>query len=141
TMTIIAFVAGGLVFLAAQVENIPLWQWIFGNWVGTGAVVLATLSLGLLAYLLNRGQTIMPRILAGFQVTMILLALGYRHFPDFIVLKNSPNLSLLKDHASDSTMDALGWALLLGSGFILPALYYLYYSFQHETKEHSEAAV
>ncbi|OUJ73090.1 cytochrome d ubiquinol oxidase subunit II [Hymenobacter crusticola] len=140
TMTSITFTAGGLVFVAAAVESIPLWQWIFGNIVGTTAVVLATISLGVMAYAVKKEQTILPRILAGFQVTMILLAIGYRHFPDFIVMKDAPNLSLLKDHAPAATMSALGWALLIGSLFILPALYYLYYSFQHEAKEHSEAA-
>ena len=140
TMTSITFTAGGLVFVAAEVENIPLWQWVFGNIVGTGAVVLATISLGIMAYAVRKEQTILPRILAGFQVTMILLAIGYRHFPDFVVMKDAPNLSLLKDQAPTATMRALGWALLIGSLFILPALYYLYYSFQHEAKEHSEAA-
>lgn len=139
-MTVIAFAAGGLVFLAAVAENIPLWQWVFGNIVGTAAVVLASISLGVMAYAVRKEKTVLPRILAGFQVTMILLAIGYRHFPDFIVLKDAPNLSLLHDQAPAATMNALGWALLLGSVFILPALYYLYYSFQHEAKEHSEAA-
>ncbi|UOG75839.1 cytochrome d ubiquinol oxidase subunit II [Hymenobacter tibetensis] len=140
TMTVLAFAAGGLVFLAAEMEGIPLWQWIFGNVVGTAAVVLATISLGAMAYAVGRGWTVLPRLLAGFQVTMILLAIGYRHFPDFIVVQNGANLSLLKDQAPAATIDALGWALLLGSIFILPALYYLYYSFQHQAEEVAEAA-
>jgi cytochrome d ubiquinol oxidase subunit II len=140
TMTVIAFAAGGLVFLAAYVDGVPLWQWIFGNVVGTAAVVLATVSLGLLAYAVGRGWTVLPRLLAGFQVTMILLAIGYWHFPDFIVVQNGVNLSLLNSQAPLATINALGWALLLGSIFILPALYYLYYSFQHEAEEVAEAA-
>ena len=139
-MTGIAFVAGGLVFAAAYYEGIPLGHWIFGNAVGATAVVLASVSLGLLAYSVSRGQTVLPRLLAGFQVTMILLAIGYWHFPDFIVLRNAPNLSLLSDQAPQATMNALGWALLLGSIFILPALYYLYYSFQHEAQERAATA-
>lgn len=139
TMTVIAFAAGGLVFLAAHIDEIPLWQWIFGNVVGTTAVVLATISLGVLAYAVNQGWTILPRLLAGFQVTMILLAIGYWHFPDFIVVQNGANLSLLNSQAPLATINALGWALLLGSIFILPALYYLYYSFQQEAEEVAEA--
>ncbi|MCR5887143.1 cytochrome d ubiquinol oxidase subunit II [Hymenobacter sp. J193] len=138
TMTIITFLAGGLVFVAAGFEGIPLGQWIFGSWVGASAVGLATLSLGGLFYAVSRGHTTLPRLLAGFQVTMILLAIGYRHFPDFVVLRHGPNLSLLRDQAPAATMQALGWALLLGSIFILPALYYLYYSFQHEAEEVAE---
>jgi cytochrome d ubiquinol oxidase subunit II len=139
TMTVIAFVAGGLVFLAAHVDEVPLWQWIFGNVVGTTSVVLATISLGLLAYAVGQGWTVLPRLLAGFQVTMILLAIGYWHFPDFIVVQNGANLSLLNSQAPLATINALGWALLLGSIFILPALYYLYYSFQREAEEVAEA--
>ncbi|WP_311181780.1 cytochrome d ubiquinol oxidase subunit II [Hymenobacter volaticus] len=139
TMTVIAFAAGGQVFLAAYIDGVPLWQWIFGNVVGTAAVVLATISLGVLAYAVGQGWTVLPRLLAGFQVTMILLAIGYWHFPDFIVVKNGVNLSLLNSQAPLATMNALGWALLLGSIFILPALYYLYYSFQREAEEVAEA--
>ncbi|MDF7810080.1 cytochrome d ubiquinol oxidase subunit II [Hymenobacter sp. YC55] len=139
TMTLIAFAAGGLVFLAAHIDGVPLWQWIFGNVIGTTAVVLATISLGVLAYAVNQGWTILPRLLAGFQVTMILLAIGYWHFPDFIVVQNGANLSLLNSQAPLATINALGWALLIGSLFILPALYYLYYSFQRDAEEVAEA--
>jgi len=72
----------------------------------------------------------LPRILAGFQVTMILLAISYAHFPNFVILQGADNLSLLEDQAPEKTMEALGWALLIGSTFILPALFYLYFSFQ-----------
>ena len=63
---------------------------------------------------------------------MILLAISYEHFPDVVLLANDENLSLLSDHAPDKTINALGWALLIGSVFILPALFYLYYSFQKQ---------
>jgi cytochrome d ubiquinol oxidase subunit II len=41
-------------------------------------------------------------------------------------------LSLFKHQAPPATMNALAWALLIGSLFILPALFYLYYSFQKD---------
>ena len=61
---------------------------------------------------------------------MILLAISYAHFPNFVILKGGENLSLYEYIAPIKTMRALGWALLIGSVFILPALFYLYYSFQ-----------
>ena len=76
-----------------------------------------------------------PRVLVAFQVTMILLAISYAHFPNFVILHNSEKLSLLEHAAPSKTMSALGWALLLGSVFILPALFYLYYSFQKKEDE------
>jgi len=121
---------GGLVFLAAEVEHVHLAYWIFGNPVSLVAVIAASLSLVLLWYLLSKGKTKVIRILAAFQVTMILIAVGYRHFPNIIMIKGGNNLSLLKDHAPLNTIDDLGWALLLGSLLIFPPLIYLFYSFQ-----------
>ncbi|PJJ52935.1 cytochrome d ubiquinol oxidase subunit II [Hymenobacter chitinivorans] len=136
-LIIVAFAAGALVFVAARYEGLPLMSWIFGNAVGLTAIGLATISLGLLWYVLGRGLTWLPRVLAGFQVTMILLAVGYAHFPDFIRLRNGQHLSLVEQLAPAKTVSALGWALLVGSVFILPALGYLYYSFQHASRPQS----
>ncbi len=129
-MNAVAVGFGGLVFLAAEVENVHLAHWIFGNPVSLTAVIAASLSLVLLWYLLRMGKTKIIRILAGFQVTMILVSVGYRHFPNVMMVKGGNNLSLLTNHAPAATINDLGWALLVGSLFILPALGYLYYSFQ-----------
>jgi len=136
----IAVFCGALVFIASLVEHIPLFTWILGNTVGLTAVIAASLSLIIMWYLISNGKTIVPRMLAGFQASMILLAISYVHFPDFLILKNGEHLSLFKHQAPPPTMNALGWALVIGSLFILPALFYLYYSFQkdrHEEKAHS----
>ena len=135
-MITVAFAAGALVFAAASYEGIPLVRWIFGNAVGLTAIALASASLGLLWYLLSREAAGALRILAGFQVTMILVAVGYAHFPAFMLLRNAPSLTLFGELAPARTITALGWALLLGSVFILPALFYLYYSFQKEKQAH-----
>jgi len=129
-MNIAAVVSGAVVFAAAYREHVPLMDWIFGSRVGVAAVVAASLSLALLWYLVAKGLTRVPRLLAGFQVTMILFAITFRHFPDFIILKGGGRLSLLQTNAPASTINALGWALVVGSCFILPALLYLYYSFE-----------
>lgn len=133
TMNIAAVCCGALVFLAAQVERVPLANWIFGDAVGLSAVILATLSLVLLWTQIGSGRTTLLRILVGFQVTMILLAISYAHFPDFVIIRNGENLSLFTAQAPEKTMQALGSALLIGSVLILPALFYLYYSFQKKT--------
>ena len=133
-LNIAAVVCGGLVFLAAYVQGIPLGHWIFGNITGILVVGLATLSLIALWYLIYLGKTIIIRILAGFQVTMILLAVTFNHFPNIVILKNGGYLSLLEHQGYHKTIDSLGWALLLGSIFILPALFYLIYSFQKKVK-------
>ncbi len=131
-MNIAAVVCGALVFIAAGKEDVPLVSWVFQNRVGLIAVILAGLSLVLLWYLLLKGKTKILRVLAGFQVTMILLAISYAHFPNFIRLKNGDVISLFGSIAPVKTVDSLGWALVLGSILILPFLGYLFYKFQQK---------
>lgn len=127
---LVAVACGAGVFAAAHRQGVPLVQWLFGNPVSLTAILAATLSLALLWYLLRQGRARILRLLAGFQVTMILLAVSYAHFPDFIITRSGENLSLWQTQAPASTIAALGWALVLGSVFILPFLIYLFYSFQ-----------
>lgn len=129
-MNISAVLIGAVVFMAAIFDGIPLQQWVFGDPAGIAAVIGATLSLAIMWKQINTKVIMIPRALAGFQVTMILLAISYAHFPDFVILQGGENLSLLEHMAPQKTMQALAWALLIGSVFILPALFYLYYSFQ-----------
>ncbi|MFC4210139.1 cytochrome d ubiquinol oxidase subunit II [Pedobacter lithocola] len=129
-MNIAAVVFGAMVFIAAQLDNIPLTDWVFKNPVGLSAIILASISLILLWYLLIKGKTQVLRILAGFQVTMILLAISYAHFPNFIRLKNGDAISLFEAIGPEKTIYSLGMALLLGSILILPFLGYLFYKFQ-----------
>ena len=136
-MNIAAFICGAIVFIAAYFEGVPLMNWVFGNPVGITAIALATLSLILFWNLLSKGKTHILRILAGFQVSMILLTTTYRHFPNIVILKNGKYLSLLKHNGHDKAIEALGWALLIGSVFILPALGYLIYSFQKKAADSS----
>jgi cytochrome d ubiquinol oxidase subunit II len=136
-MNIAAFICGAIVFIAAYFEGVPLMNWVFGNPVGITAIALATLSLILFWNLLSKGKTHILRILAGFQVSMILLTTTYRHFPNIVILKNGKYLSLLEHNGHDKAIEALGWALLIGSVFILPALGYLIYSFQKKAADSS----
>jgi cytochrome d ubiquinol oxidase subunit II len=128
-MNIAAVVCGALVFLSAYLEDIPLLSWIFGNTVGLIAIAAATISLILLWYLLYKGKTKILRFLAGFQISMILLAVTFKHFPNIVILKQG-YLSLMEHKGNDKSIEALAYALLIGSLFILPALGYLIYSFQ-----------
>ena len=131
-MNVAAVLLGMMVFIAANIEQVPLINWVFKDAVGLVAVTLASLSLVLLWYLLIKGKTKVLRILAGFQVTMILLAISYAHFPNFIRFKDGSAISLHESIAPLKTVQSLGWALLLGSVFILPFLGYLFYKFQQK---------
>jgi len=129
-MIFVVMGAGALVFIASYFEGIPLLQWILNGLPGIIAIIMASISLGIMFYLLNKNKPLILRLLAGFQVTMILFAATYSHFPDIVLLKGGSNLSLLTHQGQLKTMETLGYALLIGSVFILPALFYLIYSFQ-----------
>lgn len=117
--------AGILVFIAAVISGIPLVQWIFGGAIGQVAISLATISLAFTFVAFKRKRAIAVRILAGFQVTMILLAATYQHYPELILFKHGGGLSLIEHSGSTKTITSLAWALLLGSIFILPFLFHL----------------
>ncbi|NIJ52393.1 cytochrome d ubiquinol oxidase subunit II [Dyadobacter arcticus] len=136
---IAAVICGMLVFTAAYFEKIPLLDWVFGNWVGRIAIVSATSTLIYMWYLLYQGKIRLLRPLAGFQVTMILLTTTYEHFPNIVILKDGGYLSLLEHSGQEKTIQALGLALLIGSVFILPALFYLIYSFQKKPFSYRES--
>ena len=129
-MNILAVAFGGIVFLVSDAQGIRLAYFIFGNPVSRTAVIAASISLALLWLMISKGKRKIIRVFAAFQVTMILLAIGYMHFPYFVMIKSGQNLSLLTLHATQKTIDDLGWALFVGSFIILPSLFYLYYSFQ-----------
>jgi cytochrome d ubiquinol oxidase subunit II len=141
-INLLTIAAGALVFITARLEGLRFWSWLFMDPVGRYMIIAALLSLAVLWYYLLKGRRkILLRLLAGFQVTMILLAIGYHNFPDFMILENGEHLSLLQHTAPEATLKSLGWALLAGSVLILPFLGYLFYSFQRPSQEDIQSGV
>ncbi len=129
-LNIATVVAGGLVFLAAEMEGISLIRELISNPFTLTILLLATASLALLWFFLGKNKKVLTRLIAGFQISMILFAVGFHYFPDFIILKGGDNLSLYNAAAMGKPIVTLGWALLIGGVFIIPSLIYLIYSFQ-----------
>jgi cytochrome bd ubiquinol oxidase subunit II len=130
SMNIAAVISGALVFLAATYDHVPLSKWLFENPVGIASIAAAVASLILQWILIRHGQKIIIRLLAGFQITMLLVATTFFHYPKIILFSGERYLSLLEHHGDDKAIESLAIALLIGSLFILPALFYLIYSFQ-----------
>jgi cytochrome d ubiquinol oxidase subunit II len=93
------------------------------------AIAFATIALLLILRAMNRQKLLPVRALAGFQIVMILVAATYQHNPNIILVRKWSTSFLLEHMAPDKTISALGWALMLGSLFILPFLFYLMASF------------
>lgn len=126
---IFVVISGALVFLTAYYSDIPLIMWVFSKPLGIMATAFATICLVLILRAMNTRKLLPVRALAGFQVVMILVAATYQHNPNIILFGNGEHLSLLEHVAAPKTISALGWALILGSIFILPFLFYLMASF------------
>jgi cytochrome d ubiquinol oxidase subunit II len=131
---IFVVITGGLVFFTAYLSDIPLLMWVFSKPLGIMATLFATICLVLILRAMNNQKLLPVRALAGFQVVMILVAATYQHNPNIILFGNGEHLSLLEHVAAPKTISALGWALILGSVFILPFLFYLMISFSKQRK-------
>lgn len=129
-MNLLAVVTGGIVFLVAEATGIGLMKGLVTQPVTLVVLVVATLLLVPLWLYLRKQRKILTRCIAGLQVSLILFAPAYYYYPDFIITSDNENLSLMQEAAPEATMIILGWSLILGSLFILPALFYLIYSFQ-----------
>jgi cytochrome d ubiquinol oxidase subunit II len=130
SMNVAAVISGALVFLAAANDHVPLAKWMFGNPVGIASIAVAIGSLILQWILIRHGQKIIIRLLAGLQITMLLVATTFFHYPKIILFSEDRYLSLIEQHGDEKAIESLALALMIGSVFILPALFYLIYSFQ-----------
>lgn len=124
-LNIATVASGGLVFLSAYSSGFDMLNKFIASGFSIIALVLATISLPLLWYSLNKDYSIMSRLVAGFQTLMIMVAWFDINFPVVLKYENSIEFSLIKDTAPEATLTILALALLIGSLFILPFLYYL----------------
>ncbi|MFC7347401.1 cytochrome d ubiquinol oxidase subunit II [Chryseobacterium zhengzhouense] len=131
---IFVIITGILVFITAYLSDIPLLYWIVSKPLGIMAVSFASVCLILILKAMHTRKLLPVRALAGFQIIMILVAATYQHNPNIILFGNGEHLSLLEYSAAAKTISALGWALILGSIFILPFLFYLMISFSKQRK-------
>ncbi|UCS95632.1 cytochrome d ubiquinol oxidase subunit II [Echinicola marina] len=138
-MNVLTVIMGGLVFLAAEYEGLSLAQQLLQHPLGLVALIAASLSVPYSWLQLKKGKVNSLRLTTGFQVTLILFTLFSSQYPDFIRIKGSA-ITLENAAAGPATINSLGIALLAGSLFILPALFYLIYSFQkapYKIEEHN----
>ena len=133
-VNIATVIAGALVFISGHTHDFDLLKLIVNNPLSAASLILATLSVPALWYTLKK-SVFLPRVLAGLQVFLILFAWTYIQYPVIINLKSGKDLDLYNSVAPAATINSLGWALIIGSLLILPALFYLLRSFKWHVQE------
>lgn len=121
---------GVITFFAAAWDGLDLLHLFLSSPIAMIASGLAMASLPFLFISIRRGMVLYSRLLAGMQVLLILGVWLLLQYPHAILLANGQTITLLDSRAPDTTLTVLGWALLLGSLIILPALAYLYKVFK-----------
>ena len=121
----VAVAAGALVFAAAERDGVGLAGRFAANRWAAGGMLAATFLLPGLWYCLARQRVWPARVLAAAQISLILGAWFTVQFPVLVKLKGGKELTFFNAHAPAVVLEHLGWALLLGSALILPALLWL----------------
>lgn len=130
-INIAAVILGMLVFASAEWNGLPLFKLFYESWIAIVAVALATIILPFLWVSLGRSHVIRTRLLAGFQVFLILFAWFWIQYPVAIRTLNSiQSITFRQAAAPEVTLIQLTWALIVGSGIILPFLYFLIKTFK-----------
>ncbi|MCR4337071.1 MAG: cytochrome d ubiquinol oxidase subunit II [Candidatus Omnitrophica bacterium] len=132
---LIAIILGGVVFLTAQLEGYPLLEHYLTRPLSLTGVLLATVSLFPLWLALKRRAVWHSRFWAGFQLAMILAAWFMTIFPEILSMKNSQSLTFFNTSAPQVSLNILGWALIIGVFFFIPALSYLLWVFKANPRQ------
>lgn len=128
--SLVTVFSGALVFIFSIVEEVGFAEGFFSNIISISFIIAATISLPVLWKVINKKLIWTSRILAGFQLFLIIGAFYVVYFPVIVIIKNGENLTLFNSAAPEITLRYLGWALLLGSVLIFPLLFYLFKVFK-----------
>lgn len=129
-LLLLTILSGGIVFLAAEYEEIPLLSRFFASEAGFLCMFIASALATLLWWSIERGHPWLSRLLVSGISTSVLMGYFSMYFPDVILFSNGESLSLFEAAAPEATLRALFWALCIGSLLIFPALFYLFAVFK-----------
>lgn len=116
--------SGAFVFAASANERGRLVVDFFNHGWTVTAMTLATLLFLVLWFFVRKRNAFWTRIVAAGQVTLILLGWYFLYAPNALITKQGP-LSFYEAAAPPATLLQLVIALLVGSLFIFPSLFYL----------------
>lgn len=121
--------AGGLVFAASLGERDNLPAAFLRDPLKLAIVALATLLFVVLWFFVAKRRTLLTRIVASGQVALILIGWYVLYAPNALITAQGP-LSFYDEAAPSATLRQLVLALLIGSVFIFPSLFYLFRVFK-----------
>ena len=124
-INIVMVILGMLVFAAASADHLNLLQKFLERPIMILGVSGATLALFLLRQGLKTYHPWILRLIVGFQLGMILLVWVAMVYPNFLFYKAAPPLTIFNTLAPPASIAVLGWSLIIGALFFIPALYYL----------------
>jgi len=126
---VLVVVSGGLVFLASLTEPVGLHLAFMARPLTFGAMGLATvLFLALWSFIVHR-YTWRTRAAAAGQASLILVGWCLLYAPNVLSTRAGP-MSFYANAAPEATLRQLVIALLVGSLFIFPSLFYLFRVFK-----------
>ncbi|MCH7410395.1 cytochrome d ubiquinol oxidase subunit II [Belliella sp. DSM 111904] len=129
TFTIILVVVGFVLLSYGYSFDIKFVRDFIENPIAIGSVILSGILLLPLWKFIKQQRRIASRYMAGIQVILILFAAIVTHFPYFIITAQQ-EISILDNIAPASTINNLGWMLIIGGSIILPGLFHLMKSFK-----------
>lgn len=128
-------VSGGLVFLASLRERENLFRVFVSEFATLGVLTMATALFVALWWFINRRRIYLMRTVAAGQATLILAGWYLLYAPNALVTVDGP-ISFYDTAAPPATLRQLLIALLVGSVFIFPSLFYLFRVFKVRGREH-----
>ncbi len=123
-------VSGATVFLAAQLNALPLLHMYLNSWISIACAILATILLPVFLYTLQRDMKNAMRIIAGAQTAAILTGWFGIQFPVLVALDNTAPLTAYNSAAPQKTLLMMIIALVVGLAIIIPLLLYLFKVFK-----------
>ena len=128
-------ITGALVFLAAQLNGLPLLHLYLNSRISILCAGVATLLLPFFLHAQKRGMKNRMRILAGTQTAAIIIAWFGSQYPVLVTLKDSSSLTVYNTAAPPKTLLMMIIALIIGLAVVIPLLLYLFRVFKFSKDE------
>ncbi len=128
----LVIIAGGVVFAASLAERESLSAVFFRRPPTVTVMIAATALFAALWFAVRARRGWLTRVVAGGQVSLILIGWLLLYAPDAVTTVSGP-LSFYEQAAPEATLRQLVLALLVGSVFIFPSLFFLLRVFKTKT--------